>query len=137
MFRSGLLCLVFLTSAAPAWASSWADNLFAELSRDFGSVPRGPILTHPFRVVNTTGQAEITSARSDSNYIQLDFREVRRDAGEVSYRISAGIRPDAPPGVWYTDVWLATNISSMPRVRVPLTVQIEAPLSVTPPTIVL
>jgi len=29
--------------------------LFDELSRDFGSVPRGPPLTHSYRVVNNTG----------------------------------------------------------------------------------
>jgi len=47
--------------------------------------------------------------------------------GEVSYQVSARIRPDTPVGKWFTDVWLSTNDPSMPRLRVPLTVEIENP----------
>ena len=43
--------------AGSAGAASWADSMFTELSKDFGSVPRGPTLTHPFRLVNNTGRA--------------------------------------------------------------------------------
>ena len=55
MRRYGWLMVVALMSADAARAS-WADALFEELSRDFGSVPRGQVLTHPFRLVNTTKQ---------------------------------------------------------------------------------
>src|SRR6266404_3700461 len=54
MVRYSLVILLGLCSASSAWAS-WADGLFDELSRDFGSVPRGPTLQHPFRLVNRTG----------------------------------------------------------------------------------
>jgi hypothetical protein len=70
---------------------------------------------------------QITNARCDSNYIQLDYEETQRDAGEVAYRVTARLRPDIPAGTWYTDVWLATNNATMPRLRVPLTVEVVAP----------
>jgi hypothetical protein len=221
-------------------SASWADSLFDELSRDFGSVPRGPTLTHPFRLVNKTNQRvhiasvrvscgctsaralqtdlapgqetailvqmdtrrfqhtknvtifvqfdqprweevrlwvqansrddvtvipeslalgtikrgtapstsvtisflgggdwKILGVKSDSNYVQPKVRLVRRDAGEVSYQLTTSMRPDAPPGKWYTDVWLQTNNPATPRVRVPLTVEIAAPLTISPMTVVL
>jgi hypothetical protein len=204
--------------------------MFDELSRDFGSVPHGHMATHPFRVVNRTGntvhisnvrvscgctsaqalqhtlapgqdtailvqmdtrrfygvravsiyvqfdqphfdevrlgiQADsrddvavlpdslrfgqlkpgtaaastvtvsflgdsafrITGIRCDSNYVQLGYEESRRDEGEVAYRVSARLRADVPSGTWYTDVWLATNNPTVPRLRVPLTVEVAVP----------
>src|SRR5262249_14285875 len=53
--RVSLGVLLGLCGTGSASASS-ADSFFDELSRDFGSVPRGPTLTHPFRLVNKTNQ---------------------------------------------------------------------------------
>jgi Protein of unknown function (DUF1573) len=235
MHRYGFVLLAGLMAAGPAAAASWADGLFDELNKDFGSVPRGPTLVHPFRVVNKTngpvsivsvrvscgctsatalrsylnpgeetavvarmdttrftgvksvtiyvqfdrpafeevrlwvqanarndfavspdslafGQvrrgsapaaavnvtfygnsdAQIVDVRSESNYIRPQVREVRRQDSEVTYQLSAALRPDAPVGKWYTDVWVRTNNPAIPQVRVPLTVEIESALSVTP-----
>ena len=240
MLRYGFVLLAGLCAAAPAAAASWADGLFDELSKDFGSVPRGPTLVHPFRVVNRTsgpvnivgvrvscgctsatvlrsylnpgeetavvarmdttrftgvrsvtiyvqfdrpafeevrlwvqanarndfavspdslafGQvrrgsapaaavlvtfygnsdAQIVEVRSESNYIRAQVREARRQDSEVTYQLSTALRPDAPVGKWYTDVWLRTNNPTMPQVRVPLTVEIESALSVTPEAVTL
>src|SRR5438132_6705946 len=54
MFRFGLIIASVLWATAPARAGSWADSLFEELSKDFGSVSRGPALTYPFRLTNNT-----------------------------------------------------------------------------------
>ncbi len=241
MFRYSLACLLALWAAVPAFASSWADGLFDELGRDFGAVPRGPVLTHPFRLVNNTGapvhiggvrvscgvctsvrplqydlapgqetaivvqmdttrflgpkvvtvfvtfdqprfdevrlwvQAnsrddvtvmpdnlamgrvkrstsptasttisffgdanwQITGVASDSNYVQPLCKLVRRDGVEVAYQLSARLRPDTPVGKWYTDLWLTTNNPATPRVRVPLNVEVESGLSVSPGSVVL
>src|SRR5208282_3490026 len=57
-----LVMLVGLAQAAPA--APWADALFDNLSHDFGTVPRGPHVTHHFTVTNTTGAPlHITSVR--------------------------------------------------------------------------
>src|SRR4029079_12447218 len=48
----------------PPPAGTWGEAIFEELARDFGSVPRGPMLTHPYRLTNNTGQTvRITSVR--------------------------------------------------------------------------
>src|ERR1700675_1736675 len=54
MFRSGLVLGIGLWAATAAPAASWADALFDELSQDFGSVPRGPTVTHQFHITNRT-----------------------------------------------------------------------------------
>jgi hypothetical protein len=242
MFRFSLVLLVGLGVAGKA-SASWADGLFDELSRDFGSVARGPTLSHPFRVVNKTkgnvrisnvrvscnrcssatalktelapgeetqilvtmdtlqfqgskiitvyvqfdqpnfeevrlwvqansrddvtvtpdtlsfgrikrgstpsasvrvaflgnAQWKILSVASDSNYIQPTCKLVSQDVAtsSVSYELTAKLRSDAPVGKWYTDIWLKTNNPATPRVRVPLTVEIESALSISPPNVVL
>jgi uncharacterized protein DUF1573 len=240
MFRYSLVCLLALCATGTSFAGTWADGLFEELSRDFGSVPRGPTLKHPYRIVNNTGApvhiagvrvscgcvsasalkndlgpgeetailanmdtrrfsgvktvtiyvtfdqpryqevrlwiqanarddvsvspdtiamgqvkrgtepssavavtflgnglSQITEMKSDSNYILPTLKEVRRAANEVSYELTARLRSDTPVGKWYTDVWLSTNNAAMPRVRVPLTVEIESALSVSPEAVLL
>jgi hypothetical protein len=239
MFRYSLVLLVGLSAAGTA-SASWADAMFDGLSRDFGSVPRGPLVTHPFRFVNNTGRTvhiagirvscgctsaralndrvapgqesailaqmdtrrffgpknvtiyvtfdqpgweevrlwvqansrddvsmqpetlsfgrikrgsapassisvsllgdpnwQILGATCESNYVQPSYQLVRRDGGGVAYQLSARLRPDAPPGKWYTDLWLSTNNPAMPRVRVPLTVEIEAALTISPDSILM
>ena len=55
MRRYSLLLLVALLAAVSSRrAQTKADGMFDELTRDFGSVPKGQLLTHYFRIVNNT-----------------------------------------------------------------------------------
>jgi hypothetical protein len=240
MFRYSVVVLVGLIALNSAHGATWADGLFSELSKDFGSVPRGPMLTHPFRVVNNTKgvvsinnvrvscgcttataqktvlnpgeettilaqmdtrrfsnvktvtiyvqfdkpaweevrlwvqansrddvivapdtlafgltkrgtaattsvtisfignpQSQITEVTSDSNYVQTTVKEVLRQDNEVRFELTAKLREDVPVGKWYTDIWLKTNNPLMPKVRVPLTVEIQSALSVSPASVIL
>ena len=239
MLRYCLVVVAGLGAAGPALSATWADALFEEFSKDFGSVPRGPMLKHHFRVVNNTrgpvniasvrvscgcvtatalkghlepgestyilahmdttrftglksvtiyvqfnqpafeevrlwvqangrndfnvtpdtlafGQlkrggtpsvsvllsfygteTQISEVKCESNYIQPKVTEVRRQESEVTYQLTARLRGDVPVGKWYTDVWLKTNNEGMPQIRVPLTVEIESVLSISPETVAL
>jgi Protein of unknown function (DUF1573) len=235
MLRYSVVLVAGFWVAGTAGAATWADGLFDELSKDFGSVPRGPMLKHHFRIVNRTNQAvhislvkvscgcvtaaavntylkpgeetsilvtmdttrftgpksvtihvqfdqpkfeevrlwiqangrndftlspdtlafgqvkrgtetaasatvtfyghkgaTITKAASESNYIQPTVTQERRSDFEVVYKVTANLRKDTPVGKWYTDVWLTTNLTALPKIRVPLTVEIESPLTVSP-----
>jgi hypothetical protein len=236
MFRYSLVLTLGLLAAAPAAAASWADGLFDELSKDFGSVPRGPALNHPFRVKNntkgdvniarvypscsactsawavkshlapgeetavvvrmdttrftgpktvtifvqfdapayeevrlwvtangrsdfaispdgfvfgqvkrgttpeavvtvtfySTGNVKVTEAKAESNYIKTAITEFKDANGTLSYEVRAKLRGDVPVGKWYSDIWLKTNDPSLTQIRVPLNVEVEAPLSITP-----
>jgi hypothetical protein len=117
------------------WIQANARNDFA-LSPDtlsFGQIKRG---TGTARSLSLTfygnGEAKILSARGESNYIVPSFVEVRRLDSEVVYTLTATLRSDTPVGKWYTDLWIKTNLAAMPQIRVPLTVEIESSLTVTP-----
>jgi hypothetical protein len=241
MLRYSLVVVAALSLVGPAGAASWADSLFSELSKDFGSVPKGPTLSHPFRIVNKTGrvvvlnpnvrvscgcvtatllktvlnpgeetavvaemdtrrvngsktvtiwvqfqqpgwdevrlwvqansrddvtvspdtlafghtkrgaspvatvtvtflgysESQILDVSCESNYVLTVLKLLRRTDDEVTYELAARIRGDAPVGKWYTDIWLKTNNPSMPRVRVPLTVEIDSALSISPALVAL
>jgi hypothetical protein len=112
----------------PLWvqANSRDDLTVLPEGLAFGRVKHGgaPSASVAVSFLGNSG-AQIINARCDSNYVKLEVQEVRREASEVDYQVSARIRPDTPAGKWYTDVWLGTNDPSMPRVRIPLTVQID------------
>jgi hypothetical protein len=230
MFRFCLTAVAGLTLASAAPAATWAEAMFEDLNRDFGSVPRGPTLTHSYRFTNNTGHAvRITSVRvscgcttatalqgvvqpgqssaihaqmdtrrftgpktvtiyiqfdqpaweevrlaisangrddigvspdtlafgpvprgatparqttvsftggtqlvnvsADSNYVQLQAKQVQGNGYGINYEVTATLRPDTPVGKWFTDVWLNTNNPSSPRIRVPLTVDVEPALN--------
>ena len=64
MFRFCLSLAAGLLLSAPAPAATWAEAMFDGLAHDFGSVPRGPMLTHQYRLTNNTGQpVHIASVR--------------------------------------------------------------------------
>ena len=239
MLRYSLVVVAGLWAASSASANTWGQGLFDGLSKDFGSVHRGPMLSHHFRVTNRTqgpvnissvrvscgcvtatamktylqageetsiyitmdttrfvgpksvtvyvqfdspqfdevrlvvqangrtdltispdtlalGQvkrgteatasttvtfhghpgAKITAAAGESNYVQATFAEERRTDYEVAYKLTVKLRGDTPAGKWFTDVWLTTNLDSLAKVRVPLTVEVEPALTVSPGVLV-
>jgi hypothetical protein len=75
---------------------------------------------------------QVTEVKPDSDYVKPTAKLVKRNGAEVTYEISATLRPDLPVGKWYTDIWLKTSNSSLSKVRVPLTVDVNAALSATP-----
>jgi hypothetical protein len=232
--------MVGLFTANTSFGATWAESMFQDLSKDFSSVPRGPMLVYDYRITNNTKETlrisgvrvscgcvsaaaqknelkpgeetsvhatmdtnrfigiktvyiyvtftqpryeevrlwiqanartdvsvspdtfalgqikrgngatgnisltyyggngfKITDVTAETNYIQPTFKEIKRGEADVSYQLTATLRADAPVGHWYTDVWVKTNNAAMPKIRVPLNVDIESPLSVNPSTVVL
>jgi len=99
-----------------------------------GKVKQGAAASAKATVQFMGGHWQITGTDQDSGYVESSFKEVRRDAGTVVYEVTASLRKDTPPGKWFTDVWLKTNQGGLPKVRIPLTVEIESASS-TPKTI--
>lgn len=117
-------------------ANSREDVMFSPDNIAFGRVKRGTTPESKITIAFLGGaQTQVLELKSESNYVQPAFNEVRRPTGESAYEITAKLRGDTPPGKWYTDLWLKTNNPAMPRLRVPVTVEVEAPLSVNPSTV--
>jgi hypothetical protein len=119
-------------------ANSRDDVLMQPDSLAFGRIKRGAS-TPAAVTISLLGDPnwQVQNATCESNYVQTSLKLIRRQSGEVAYQLNARMRSDAPPGKWYTDVWLSTNNPAMPRVRVPLTVEIEAALTVNPGSVIL
>ena len=240
MYRYILTLCVGLMASSSVFSQTWAHGLFDSLTRDFGSVPHGSVVAHPFRIVNKTGspvqisnvrvscgcvsaraltnylkpgqesailvhmdtrrfqntrtvtvyvtfsnpsyaevlltvransradvsitpdtltygrikrgsspkesvnislyggsEYRILSVRSDSNYVQPMCQYTSKSNYESKYKLTTTLRSDTPPGRWYTDVWITTNNPAMPKLRIPLTVEVESSLSVSPGTVFL
>lgn len=117
-------------------ANSRQDVTFNPGSIAFGQVKRGMTPETKLTISFLGGAAtEILETKSDSNYVQPVMKEVTQNNGVKAYEVTAKLRGDTPPGKWYTDIWLKTNNPSMPRLRVPVTVEVEAALSVSPSTV--
>ncbi len=69
---------------------------------------------------------QVLGAESDSGYVEASVKEVRRDGSSAVYEVTVSLRKDTPAGKWFTDVWLKTNQGGLPRIRIPLTVEIES-----------
>lgn len=94
----------------------------------FGPVPRGATPSRQ-TTVSFTGGTQLVSVAADSNYVQIQAKQVQGNGYGIAYEVTATLRADTPVGKWYTDVWLNTNNASTPRIRVPLTVDVEAALN--------
>jgi hypothetical protein len=103
-----------------------------------GQVKRG---TAPSSAVTVTfyglPDTKITEVKTESNYIQTEVKAVKTQGTEVAFELKASLRSDTPVGKWYSDVWLKTNNPSIPQIRVPLTVEVESALSVSPDNVAL
>lgn len=235
MLGRWISCIVFAAFAGVAHGGSWADSMFVEYVKDFGSVPRGPTLIHEFKVKNnTTSDVRISNVRvscgcvnasvvkndlkpneetsvvarmdsnrfsgsksvtiyvtfdrpkfeevrlqvmaygrndfavypesfqfaqikrgatpeikvqvrfyghpgikvsemvTESNYLKSKVTEIKREGSEVTFEASIKISDEIPVGKWYSDVWLKSNVAGIGNIRVPVHVEVEAPLTVNP-----
>ena len=240
MVRFSFVMFAGLIMSAPVSAATWADRMFADLSKDFGSVPRGPALVHHFRITNNTqepvnisnvrvscgctsahavktflqpgettsihasmdttrfhgaksvtifvtfdrprfdevrllvqassrddfnmtpdvlafGQIKkgsapavnttitfysvtpvlITGVKTESNFIVPEVKEVNRQNNLISYQLTASLRADTPAGKLFSDIWLQTNAPTLTSIRVPVTVEVESALTVSPEAVVI
>src|SRR5262249_39978367 len=117
-------------------ANSREDVHFSPDNLAFGQVKRG-IEAEARITISFLGAAptQITEVKSESNYVTPTLKQAKRDNAGTAFEITAKLRKDTPVGKWYTDLWLATNNSTMPKLRIPVTVEVEAALSVSPSTV--
>ncbi|MHB1425146.1 MAG: DUF1573 domain-containing protein [Gemmataceae bacterium] len=87
--RYGLVIVAGLWAAGPALSATWADALFEEFTKDFGSVPRGPTLTHYFRVTNNTrGPVVIGSVRISCGCVSAVALKGQLQPGESTHVVA-------------------------------------------------
>ncbi len=101
---------------------------------NFGRLPLGKGATQQVTLSLYSQQGwTVTHTTSDTAYIVPTVRPVEGNyPGEVRYLLTATLSPDLPIGKWYTDLWVHTNSTQVPRIRVPLMVEVEPDIQASP-----
>jgi hypothetical protein len=135
MLRYGLVVAASLWVVGPALSATWADALFEEFSKDFGSVPRGPMLTHPFRVVNNTrGPVNISSVRVSCGCVSAVALKGQLEPGE-STQIVARMDTTRFTGLKSVTIYVQFNQPAFEEVRLWVQANGRNDFSVTPDTL--
>ena len=135
MLRYGLVVVASLWAAGPALSATWADALFEEFSKDFGSVPRGPTLSHPFRVVNNTrGPVNISSVRVSCGCVSAVALKGHLEAGEATH-IVARMDTTRFTGLKSVTIYVQFNQPAFEEVRLSVQANGRNDFSVTPDTL--
>jgi Protein of unknown function (DUF1573) len=114
-------------------ANSRDDITVSPESLSFGRIQRGsPASATATVALRGHRHLQLLDSKCASPYVETKTEEQFRDTDEVRYLITARVRPDLPVGRWHTDVCLTMNDSTAMHIRVPLTVEIEPALSVSP-----
>lgn len=104
----------------------------------FGTIRKGKGGAASVQVtLQTDPNWEVKDAKAESNYVKPTVKLVKRNGAQVTYEISADLRNDLPVGKWYTDIWISTSNPNLSKVRIPLTVDVNAPVIVTPGALLL
>ena len=135
MFRYGLVVAASLWAAGPALSATWADALFEEFSKDFGSVPRGPMLSHPFRVVNNTrGPVNISSVRVSCGCVSAVALKGHLRPGESTH-IVARMDTTRFTGLKSVTIYVQFDQPAFEEVRLSVQANGRNDFSVTPDTL--
>jgi len=112
-------------------ALSREDVSFSPSQLAFGRITRGQAAEASV-VITRYGSPDwqVVGIENDNAYLQPSLQELRRDTSQVQYRLTTKLRPDVPVGSWYAELWLRSNDGN--RILVPVTVEVEPALVVTP-----
>ncbi len=103
-------------------------------SLNFGTVKLGsaPSLSVVIDNRSMTGW-KISGIENENGYIQTKIEPNGTNGN--SYRLTVRLREDTPAGFWHASLGLVTNDPTTPRIRVPLSVEVQGLLAVTPSTL--
>lgn len=103
-------------------------------SINFGTIKLGSAPTMSVVIEHRSFSGwKITGIENENGYIQTKIEP--NGTNQNSYRLTVRLREDTPAGYWHASLGLVTNDSSTPRIRVPLSVEIQGALAVTPSTL--
>jgi hypothetical protein len=100
---------------------------------NFGEVPVG----EPKAIDVTLDYAgrndwSLLGAESPSEFVDVQFEEISRAGGRVSYKISASLSADAPLGILQNQLLLKTNDRNLTTVPIRFIASVQPPVQVSP-----
>ena len=109
------------------------DLFFSPDSLNFGTVQKsvGGKATMKVTLFNQPNW-DIKEVKSNGKFVKVEAKSAVRANGEVSFEISATLDADCPKGNWMTEVFLTTNAVGIERIRIPVTVNVQESIAVSP-----
>jgi len=107
-------------------SSTCRDDLF--ITPDtlaLGTVQKGKGATTSTKVTLTTDPSwQVTEAKSTGGYVKVEVKQDTRQGSQVTYEVTATLDKDCPAGNWTSEVFLTTNNPGIPKLRIPVTVNV-------------
>ncbi len=115
-------------------ANSRADVVFNPGELKFGVVPRGKATEKQEIDVEYAGALDwkVTEIVTNNLPIEATFKEWYREPGKAGYKVSVGLKADAPAGSIKREFYLRTNDPTSPLLPVLVEAVVQAPLSAAP-----
>ena len=108
-------------------ASTSRDDLtFTPGVLAFGKVATGSSSKASVTVTVGDASCNISDVKCDSAYVQAQASVQSRDSSGTTFVITGQLQPNVPAGSWYSTIWLTTNNATMPRMSIPVTVEVTA-----------
>jgi len=107
-----------------AEANSRDDVRLTPTSLAFGQIAPGAEPKASVQLSIGEANLSIVDVKTDSAFIQAQAKPMSSDGG-ASFEITAQVRGKLPVGSWYTTVWLTTNNPAVPRLSIPVTVEVK------------
>ena len=110
-----------------------SDVAFDPGSISFGDVEQGQSAEQQVTVTYRGRSAwQIADVRSANEALEVELSEPVRQLGQISYRMTVRLKPDAEAGTLQDQLTLVTNDQRMPTVQLAVEGRISPPLSISP-----
>ncbi len=102
----------------------------------FGTVRRGQGGTATTKITfYGASNWQVLEAQSTGIYVKPAATPAPKVGSETSYEITATLDPACPVGNWTADVWVRTSAPGLDKLRIPVSVNVVAPIDVKPAAI--
>jgi hypothetical protein len=99
----------------------------------FGNVKKGQGAKISTKVTFTSDPNWVVSqTTSTGGFVRVTHKLESRQGNTVTYEVTAHLDKDCPVGNWCSDIYLRTSNAAVAQLRVPVTVNVVAPVAVSP-----
>jgi hypothetical protein len=107
------------------------DVALSPESIDFSRVVRGLPAVAATEITIRDRNLAIDRVRSEGSYVHAHYREITRSDRGIAYEVVAELKPNTPPGQWYTELVVSTNVPGT-TFRIPVNVDVQPGLQALP-----
>jgi hypothetical protein len=109
------------------------DLMYAPDTLALGAVRKGETAKATTKVTFTSDPNwKVTDSSSTGAYVKVEHKLDSRNGNTVTYEITATLDKDCPAGNWTSDVYLKTSNPAVASLRIPVTVNVTAPVAANP-----